>query len=209
MIGMPYFNEPLLSNWDPTLVFEAPRQPQQRIDPDTLAVTSVSGYAPFHKRHPRNFVEKSRGTTDGGAVPAPKFLSQQGRGKNSRNPAEAVVAESILLYGDEAKRQFEVPPMYKMHEIKYSRFGVEDFDFAYGNNSPPPGSGTGEEEEEDPVSDLSVGSFGAHTGSTTKQSTRAWRQTFRIRTRTRFCSCTNTPQDCGTLRCSIPPATVL
>lgn len=207
MIGMPYFNEPLLSNWDPALVFEAPRQPQQRIDPDTLAATSVSGYAPFHKRHPRNFVEKSRGSNDGGSVPAPKFLSQQGRAKNSRNPAEAAIAENILLYGDEAKRQFEVPPMYKMHEIKYSRFGVEDFDFAYEQNSPPPGSGAGE--EEDPVSDLSVCLPGAHTGSTTKQSTRAWRLTFRIRTQTRFCSCTNTLQGCGTLRCSMPPAAVL
>jgi len=112
------------------MIFEVPRQPQQRIDPDTLAQTSVSGYAPFHQRHPRNYVEKSRGTDDVGIVPAPKFLSQQGRDKNSRNIAEAAIAESKMLYGDDAKRQFEVPPMYKKLEIKYSKFGIEDFDFA-------------------------------------------------------------------------------
>jgi PAB-dependent poly(A)-specific ribonuclease subunit 2 len=127
-IGMPYFNEPLLSNWDPHMVFEVPKQPQQRIDPDTLAAASVSGYAPFHKRHPRNYMEKGRGSENSGMVPAPKFLSQQARDKNNRNLVE--LAESKRLYGDDSKRQFEVPPMYKKLEIKYSKFGVEDFDFA-------------------------------------------------------------------------------
>lgn len=128
MIGMPYFNEPLLSNWDPNMIFEVPKQPQQRIDPVTLAATSVSGYAPFHKRHPRNYVERTRGTENTGIVPAPKFLSQQARDKNARG-SEAT-AESKMMYGDDSKRQFEVPPMYKKLEIKYSRFGIEDFDFA-------------------------------------------------------------------------------
>lgn len=133
MIGMPYFNEPLLSNWDPNMIFEVPKQPQQRIDPETIAAASVSGYAPFHRRHPRNYVERSRGTDNTGIVPAPKFLSQQARDRNPKNLADS--AESKLLFGDDSKRQFEVPPLFKKLEIKYSKFGVEDFDFAFYNET--------------------------------------------------------------------------
>jgi PAB-dependent poly(A)-specific ribonuclease subunit 2 len=108
------------------MIFEIPKQPQQRIDPDILAATSVTGYAPFHKRHPRNYVERNRGTENTGIVPAPKFLSQQARG----GAKYADAAAERMQYGDDSKRQYEVPPAYKKLEIKYSKFGVEDFDFA-------------------------------------------------------------------------------
>ena len=123
---MPYFNEPLLSNWDPHMVFEIPKMQGQRIDPETIQHAVLhGGFAPFHKRHPRNFLERGRGTGETGSALAPKFLSQQARERNSR--AEAT--ENKILYGDESRRQFEVPLMYKRHEIKYSKFGIEDFDF--------------------------------------------------------------------------------
>lgn len=129
-VGMPYFNEPLLSNWDPRMIFEVPRQPAQRIDPETVNTTIAAGYAPFHKRHPRNFLERTRGTADSGIVVVPKFLSQQARERSSRNVV-GDSAENKMLYSDDPKRKFEVPLMYKKHEIKYSKFGIEDFDFRW------------------------------------------------------------------------------
>lgn len=131
-IGMPYYREELLSSWPSHLVFEIPKEPQ-RIDPDIITHASVAGYAPYHGRKPRNFVEKSRKMDNAGIVPAPKFLSQQGRGKNSMSvdlkESMSDSALDLLLAGDESKRQHEVPAIYKKLEIKYSKFGVDDFDF--------------------------------------------------------------------------------
>ncbi|TGZ84439.1 hypothetical protein EX30DRAFT_356743 [Ascodesmis nigricans] len=130
-IGMPYYREELLSAWPTHLIFDVPKLPQ-RIDTDTLAKAAQAGYAPYNRRWPRNFVERTRATTAPGLVPAPKFLSQQNQ---DRNKTEKQIAEDKMLFGDESTRMFETPPIYRKPTIKYSRFGVEDFDFSYYNNT--------------------------------------------------------------------------
>lgn len=124
---MPYYREELLSNWPQHLTFNLPKLPQ-KIDPDILAAASVSGYAPYHRRLPRNYVEPTRKHDDIGVVPVPKFLSQQGRDRDSKTVEQ--IAEDKVLYGDDSKRQFQAPPMYRKQIIRYSRFGVDDFDFS-------------------------------------------------------------------------------
>lgn len=129
-IGMPYYREELLSAWPQHLVFEIPKEPM-RIDADILAHSSTAGYAPYHGRKPRNFVERSRKGDEG--IVQPKFLSQQGRAKNSIQPKEDKKGHSDsaldVLAGDDTARLHEVPASYRKLEIKYSRFGVDDFDF--------------------------------------------------------------------------------
>lgn len=124
---MPYYREELLSVWPHHLVWEVPKLPQ-RIDPDILAAASVTGYAPYHRRLPRNYVERTRTVSNAGLVPAPKFLSQQSQ---DRNKTAKQIAEDKMLFGDDSRRQFETPPIYRKPTIKYSKFGIEDFDFSY------------------------------------------------------------------------------
>lgn len=123
---MPYYRDVLLSAWPAHTIFEVNKMPQ-KIDADILAASATkTGYAPYHRRTPRYCVEKVKPTDVPGIVPAPKFLSQQAKDKNSRNPGD--FDDGKLLY-DETRKQFEVPPVFRKVEIKYSKFGVDDFDF--------------------------------------------------------------------------------
>lgn len=124
-IGMPYYHDELLSAWPPHMVFEVNKLPQ-KIDTDILAAVAKMGYAPYHKRVPRYCIEKTPADAPG-IVPAPKFLSQQAKNKNPKEPDD--FGDGKSLFGDEARRQFEVPPVFRKVEIKYSKFGVDDFDF--------------------------------------------------------------------------------
>ncbi|KAI5851436.1 ubiquitin carboxyl-terminal hydrolase-domain-containing protein [Morchella snyderi] len=127
-IGMPFYHDDLLSAWPPHMVFDVNKLPQ-KIDSDILEASAKTGYAPYHKRTPRYCIEKTPTDTP---VPAPKFLSQQAKSKN-RDYGD--FGDAKLLFGDEARRQFEVPPAYRKVEIKYSKFGVDDFDFEYFNKT--------------------------------------------------------------------------
>ncbi|PUU76126.1 ubiquitin carboxyl-terminal hydrolase-domain-containing protein [Tuber borchii] len=130
-IGMPYYRDVLLSAWPPHEIFNVNKMPQ-KIDADILAASATkTGYAPYHKRTPRYCIERTKHTDPPGAVP--KFLSQQAKGKGSRNSGD--FDDGKLLYGDEARRQFEVPPVFRKVEIKYSKFGVDDFDFEFYNKT--------------------------------------------------------------------------
>ncbi|KAL7275645.1 poly(A)-specific ribonuclease [Rhizina undulata] len=134
VIGMPYYRESLLSSWPSHMIFEVGKLPQ-KIDADILAAAATTGYAPYHKRTPRYCVEKTKTADATGIVPAPKFLSQQAKDRNSRDSAELDDGRLFLYPGDDARRQFEVPPMFKKVEIKYSKFGIDDFDFEFYNKT--------------------------------------------------------------------------
>ncbi len=134
-IGMPYYREQLLSIWPSHQVFEVGKLPP-KIDPAILAALTpmeFGAYAPNPRKTRRNQIETTRGIdTVGSSLVAPKFLSEkardsdheQGKGRRISDAAEALADASIS-----GSTKADVPVMYRNVEIKYSRYGVDDFDF--------------------------------------------------------------------------------
>ncbi|KAM0591258.1 hypothetical protein ACHAPN_007399 [Verticillium nonalfalfae] len=140
MVGMPYYREPLLSAW-PDMVSDV-GAPPPTLDPQflsTLKATEFGLYGPNTRGLRRNQVEDTRKTdkTTVTGIQAPKFLSEKAR-ESSKTPGQAAGAEDEVddaaakMAGD---RKTECPPMYRNVEIKYSKFGVDDFDFGYYNRT--------------------------------------------------------------------------
>lgn len=151
-IGMPHYREALLSAWPSDQVFQI-GQPPPKIDPDILRTANpfiVGQRAPNPRKHLRNEVDRSRllhaSSNDGMAIAAPKFLSQRlrdedeieevdaneerGGDASSRGDGVNGFGNNGMAMGEGVKAVEEVPVMYQRVEIKYSKFGVDDFDFA-------------------------------------------------------------------------------
>lgn len=107
-----------------------------RIDPAVLAKARPGEpgiWFPNPKTMRRNQVERIRLTDmDGASIAAPKFLSEKSRDSESSHSShqgieniQRALADTVL--GKTTKT--EVPAMYGNVEIKYSYYGVEDFDF--------------------------------------------------------------------------------
>lgn len=126
---MPYYRDTLLSAW-PHTVSEV-GAPPVKFDPqflDTLAHADFGLYGHNSRGLRRNQVERTRKSerTAASGIKAPKFLSEK-----AREPANAGSddrAEDITRNFTSASSS-EVPVMYRNVEIKYSKFGVDDFDF--------------------------------------------------------------------------------
>lgn len=110
-IPMPYTNEPLLSDWPEHLLRRVDR-PTPPIDPDILknmTIRQFVGYAPNPKKRLRNQV----------AYP---LLNEKGY-KSPDSPMSRDNDGSL------------VPKMYRKVEIKYSKYGIEDFNFRHYNQT--------------------------------------------------------------------------
>jgi PAB-dependent poly(A)-specific ribonuclease subunit 2 len=115
------------------MVYEVGRLPP-KIDPDIVSVMKrgeIGYYAPNLKKVLPNYVEYTRLDSDAGkAVPTPKFLSEKAKEvspEDDRGFGETVKALKSFQMDNPLKR--EVPHIYQNVEIKYSKFGVDDFDF--------------------------------------------------------------------------------
>ncbi|OCH89095.1 PAB-dependent poly-A-specific ribonuclease subunit PAN2 [Obba rivulosa] len=122
-IGMPYYDELLLSSWTPDFLttplhFPPPAKiPQQILD--TMRVNDNIAYAALPKelRGRRNVVVSAPRKSEG------RFRSgRTRRGSEPETPAEEYDADSV-------------PKAYRKVEIEYSKFGVEDFDFGFYNKT--------------------------------------------------------------------------
>ena len=82
----------------------------------------------------RNQAEKTRAVeSNGTSLAAPKFLSEKARSpevdqNSERRMSDAVEALAKTALNSNVKA--EVPAMYQNVEIRYSKFGVDDFDFS-------------------------------------------------------------------------------
>lgn len=137
-IGMPYYRDVLASAW-PQLIHDAGAPPVK------YDAQFISGLKPvefgLYGRNSRglrrNQVEHTRvGKIANSGLKAPKFLSEKAR--ESAQSASAIDDKTDELQspvGDASVdgKKADVPVMYRNVEIKYSKFGVDDFDFGYSN----------------------------------------------------------------------------
>ena len=122
------------------MVFEV-GAPPPKIDNAILngmSRTDIGFFAKNPRTKRRYQVEDTRQSDRAGdSLTAPKFLSEKARAAQSSSDVDAVTAETMEtltdMHLDDVTRK-DVPAMYGNVEIKYSKFGVDDFDFAYDSN---------------------------------------------------------------------------
>lgn len=133
-IGMPHYREKLLSAWPDDHIYEVGRLPA-KIDPSVMKsmLPAPIGHRAMNPRKKlRNEAEVTRllPSNEITMVP-PKFLSQKAlspeKDGEERKPSDTVEAFVNVALASSTKA--EVPVMYRNVEIKYSKFGVDDFDF--------------------------------------------------------------------------------
>ena len=134
---MPYYKEQLLSSWPSHLVFEV-GSPAPKIDSailNSMTRAEIGFFAKNPKTKRRNQAEATRHIDKvSESLSAPKFLSEKTRASQSLTESDSQSSETMErltdLHLDDVTRR-DVPAMYGNVEIKYSKFGVDDFDFAY------------------------------------------------------------------------------
>jgi hypothetical protein len=134
---MPYYKEQLLSSWPSHLVFEV-GSPAPKIDSailNNMTRAEIGFFAKNPKTKRRNQAEATRHVDKvSESLSAPKFLSEKTRASQSLTETDSKSSETMErltdLHLDDVTRR-DVPAMYGNVEIKYSKFGVDDFDFAY------------------------------------------------------------------------------
>lgn len=131
-IGMPYYKNELLSSWNfPGMKFSVglrgPVIPAKLQSAATPAL--VGNVASYHKElyGPRNSnFSKSRRRRSSASVPIPRFLSERQR---------SGISDKNDLFDETFHRKDRIPKIYRKLLIKYSKFGVNDFDFDYYNKT--------------------------------------------------------------------------
>lgn len=102
---------------------------------NSMTRDSTMGYFAKNPKTKRRYqVEDTRHSDrSSDSLTPPKFLSEKARAAHSssdRNSQTTDTMQTLMdLHLDDVTRK-EVPAMYGNVEIKYSKFGVDDFDFA-------------------------------------------------------------------------------
>jgi PAB-dependent poly(A)-specific ribonuclease subunit 2 len=138
-IGVPYYRDALFSAW-PDFISDT-GNPPQKLDLQWLAsLNTLRNYDSTLFGKPRdgvrrNQVENSRFVDkQNSGLKAPKFLSEKAREfkmtRSHPRHKDDDFSDSFTLLGLRTS-DHEIPVMYRPVEIKYSKFGIEDFDFGY------------------------------------------------------------------------------
>jgi PAB-dependent poly(A)-specific ribonuclease subunit 2 len=131
---MPYYREQLFSAWPSDIISDVGAPPVQ-LDPPFLATLKQTEWGLYGRNTRglrRNQVEDTRACMKPSMQP-PKFLSEKARESAMSysapvpDPKTEQVPESSTNELESLKP--EAPPIYRNLEIKYSKFGVDDFDF--------------------------------------------------------------------------------
>ncbi|KAL3422025.1 PAB-dependent poly(A)-specific ribonuclease subunit PAN2 [Phlyctema vagabunda] len=137
-IGMPYYREQLLSAWPSHMIFEVgappPKVDQQFLS--TLKATEWGAYGRNTRSVKRNQVDNTRTSVKKNErVQAPRFLSEKAREAANDASLDRRITDSPAPLSVADLSKSEMLPEYRNVEIKYSKFGVDDFDFGYYNNT--------------------------------------------------------------------------
>ncbi|KAI6783498.1 ubiquitin carboxyl-terminal hydrolase family protein [Emericellopsis cladophorae] len=141
LIGLPYYRELLASAW-PENVSDV-GAPPVKYDPQFLASLKPSDFGLYGRNTRglrRNQVELTRDSEKQAktGLKAPKFLSEKARESvQSIGGGDDKADDLASPLGDTTidSKKAEVPVMYRSVEIKYSKFGVDDFDFGFYNKT--------------------------------------------------------------------------
>jgi len=135
-VGMPYYRELLLSAWPNHMIHEVGAPPLIQQHPAltvpnwTLSTHPSGGYALNPRTLKRNQVENTRTIEKSTpSLQVPKFLSDRQRENANNTHAEAKTDTDVIGTADLSAVKGEIPARYCNVEIKYSKFGVDDFDF--------------------------------------------------------------------------------
>ncbi|GAB1725462.1 hypothetical protein NU195Hw_g1870t1 [Hortaea werneckii] len=140
LIGMPYYREALLSGWPNSLVHEV-GAPPVKLDPTVHATLRKTDYGMVgaNPRTTRRYqVEDTRASLNSpGSLAPPKFLSEKPRDENGAPDGERRLSEDIGKTLNSLAINGVSDPLayYRPVEIKYSKFGIDDFDFRYYNKT--------------------------------------------------------------------------
>jgi PAB-dependent poly(A)-specific ribonuclease subunit 2 len=137
LVGIPYYREMLFSAWPSHLVSEV-GAPPSKIDAGILASlkrSDIGGYTSFPRKTRRNQFEDTRAVQRAhDTLSAPRFLSERQKDDSQGNEGPRRMSDALEALGDLAlagATRRDVPVMYRNVEIKYSKFGVDDFDFEW------------------------------------------------------------------------------
>ncbi|KAI8674835.1 PAN2-PAN3 deadenylation complex catalytic subunit PAN2 [Fusarium keratoplasticum] len=141
-IGLPYYRDTLASAW-PDIPCDV-GAPPVKFDAQFLSglkATEFGLYGRNTRGLRRNQAEDTRNVNKAGSsgLKAPKFLSEKARELATSQAATSddradELAGPFTELEIESKKS-EVPVMYRNVEIKYSKFGVDDFDFGFYNKT--------------------------------------------------------------------------
>ncbi|MCJ1423563.1 poly(A)-specific ribonuclease [Sticta canariensis] len=140
-IGMPHYREKLLSAWPDDHIYEVGRLPA-KIDPGvmkSMLPAPIGHCATNPRKKLRNEADVTRLLPSNEiTMVAPKFLSQKALNPVNDDNEERKTSDTVEAFVDvvlASSTKAEVPVMYRNVEIKYSKFGVDDFDFQYYNKT--------------------------------------------------------------------------
>lgn len=126
-VGMPYYSSELLSTWPAHLVYDV-GLPAPRIDEKTFkGMTRQDWY--LYGRWNSNGRRRYQVDKVDRVEEAPRFRSQVEKERVLAGAEDGEEMEKVV--GRFEGGEGGVPNYYKQVEIKYSKFGVEDFDFGY------------------------------------------------------------------------------
>lgn len=137
-VGMPYYRETLLSAWPQDGVYEIGAPPAKIPDHviGSLQRREWGWYGKNTRGLRRNQAEDTRALDkEQGSLRVPRFLSEQARQaaySPSGTPAPEDSAPEIAtapISKDLESNKVDVPEMYQNIDIRYSKFGIDDFDF--------------------------------------------------------------------------------
>ncbi|EPX74544.1 ubiquitin carboxy terminal hydrolase [Schizosaccharomyces octosporus yFS286] len=136
-IGMPYYDSELLSSWSKYLVFDAGKP---NFDSNMFLARQIANSAlplnqelkSFHRNQIINFPWLNRKTSS--QETTPKFHSEKQKdimsGKDSEETFSYFEEMEDTVSGPDS-----IPKFYQKPVIKYSRFGIEDFNFGFYNKT--------------------------------------------------------------------------
>ncbi|KAM7195211.1 PAB-dependent poly(A)-specific ribonuclease subunit PAN2 [Naviculisporaceae sp. PSN 640] len=144
-IGMPFYTVPLFSSFPPDMISEVGAPPVQITQAflASLKKAEFGWYGPNTRGTLRNQVEDTRAALERNALKTPKFLSEMEREK-ALSPRPKSSTAMVAKPADETPSETnsiveslkpEPAEIYKTYEIKYSKFGVDDFNFRHFNKT--------------------------------------------------------------------------
>lgn len=137
LVGMPYYREALFSQW-PNEVYEVGQLPPE-IDPDILRNATrgeIGVYSPSPRNRRQNEVQyRSIDHNSSKSIAPPRFLSEKARESNHVQEGDRGFTDALSELKLDGATRRDVPHIYRNVEIKYSKFGVDDFDFEFYNKT--------------------------------------------------------------------------